>query len=242
MLNAVSLSHHFHTGTLFRGVDLVLNAGDRVGLVGPNGAGKSTLLRILVGELRPAAGAVVRVPGTSVGAFAQQVPDPSLTVADYLCRGLGEVATLERRLRSLEARLGADPDGTLLAEYGEAQDRWTALRGWEAPVRLAEVRHRLDIAHLPDAAPLRQVSGGEQARLTLATVLLAEPDVLVLDEPTIHLDAEGAAWLGGWLARYPGAVLLVTHDRALLDRVVGRIIELDGIHEEPRYYEGGYTA
>ena len=130
----------------------------------------------------------------------------------------------------------------MLAEYGEVQDRWTALRGWEAPARLAEIRQRLDITHLPDDAPLHQVSGGEQARLTLASVLLAEPDVLVLDEPTNHLDAEGAAWLGAWLARYPGGVLVVSHDRAFLDRVVARIIELDGIHEEPRYYEGGYTA
>src|SRR5262249_24471535 len=106
----------------------------------------------------------------------------------------------------------------------------------------AGVRHRLDVAHLPDDRRLIDTSGGEQARLTLARVLLSEPDVLVLDEPTNHLDAPGIAWLGAWLTSFRGAVLVVSHDRAFLDLTVERIVELDGIHLRPQTYEGGYTA
>ncbi|HYN93070.1 MAG TPA: ATP-binding cassette domain-containing protein [Pilimelia sp.] len=132
-------------------------------------------------------------------------------------------------------------DTGAVAEYGLVQDRWTALAGWTAAARVAEVRQRLDVAHLPAAAPLAQVSGGEQSRLMLARVLLSGPDLLVLDEPTNHLDAAGIDWLGGWLADFSGGVLVVSHDRAFLDRAVNRIVELDGISAEPMHYTGGYT-
>ncbi|GHJ45627.1 ABC transporter [Catellatospora sp. TT07R-123] len=240
MLKAVSLSHHYSGDTLFAGVDLILSAGDRFGLVGPNGAGKSTLLRILTGQLKPATGHVRRAPGIRLGWFAQQVPDPDATVGDFLSAGLGELDTIRTHLADLEQALSRGED--VLTEYGQVQDRWTALQGWTAENRLAEVRERLDLSHLPDEAPLRQVSGGEQARLTLARVLLDTPDLLILDEPTNHLDAEGIAWLGDWLSAFTGGLLVVSHDRAFLDRTVTRVLELDGIHDELQSYEGGYSA
>jgi ATPase subunit of ABC transporter with duplicated ATPase domains len=244
-LKAQSLAHHYDGETLFAGVDLVLNPGDRVGLVGPNGVGKSTLLAILAGRLKPASGHVTRAPDTALGWFEQHVPRPDAAVGDYLADGLGELSALGRRMRDLELALEqatGDRAVGLLAEYAAVLDQWTVLDGWTAQARLDEVRDRLGLGHLAPDAPLFQVSGGEQARLTLARLLLTGPDILVLDEPTNHLDAEGSAWLGEYLSRFPGAVLLVTHDRALLDRAVTRIVELDGIHEEPQYYEGGYTA
>ncbi|MER6757337.1 ribosomal protection-like ABC-F family protein [Micromonospora echinofusca] len=240
MLKVVSVSKHYDTEPLFTDVELVLNAGDRVGLVGPNGVGKSTLLRVLIGEEPPSGGHVALAPGLRVGYFAQQVPDPDATVGQFLGAGLGELHPLAARLRELERRM-ADGDDTVLAAYGDAQERWATLDGWRAQARLTEVRQRLDIDHLHDDTPLRRISGGEQARLTLARVLLHAPDLLVLDEPTNHLDADGIGWLGDWLAAFPGAVLLVSHDRALLDRTVTRIVELDGIHETPQTYTGGYT-
>jgi ATPase subunit of ABC transporter with duplicated ATPase domains len=131
----------------------------------------------------------------------------------------------------------------VLDEFGVVQERWTALEGWSAESRLVEIRQRLDIAALPDELPLTAVSGGEQARLLLARALLDEPDLLLLDEPTNHLDAEGAAWLQEWLGGFAGGVLVVSHDRAFLDASVSRIVELDGIHDEPQDYPGGgYTA
>ncbi|GAA1507195.1 ABC-F family ATP-binding cassette domain-containing protein [Dactylosporangium maewongense] len=231
------MSKHYDAELLFEGVDFTLNAGDRLGLVGPNGAGKTTLLRLLTGAEKPTSGHVSLAPRRRIGYFAQQVPNPDISVLSFLSDG--EADHLARRMRALEARM-AD-DATVLEEYGQVQERWLALEGWSAPQRRAEVRERLDIAHLPDDLPVGKVSGGEQARLMLARVLLATPDVLILDEPTNHLDAAGTAWLGGFLAAFRGAVLVVTHDRAFLDRTVTRIVELDGIHTTPQWYEGGYT-
>ncbi|MEV4346710.1 ABC-F family ATP-binding cassette domain-containing protein [Actinoplanes sp. NPDC049596] len=241
MLKAVSLSRAHDGEVLFSGFDLVLGDGDRIGVVGPNGAGKTTLLRVLAGELAPLAGSVTYGPGTRVGYVAQQMPDPEGTVGEFLTGGLGELARVTQTMRVLERRLAAGED--VLAEYGVVQERWTALEGWSAEARVAEIRQRLNIAGLPDELALREVSGGEQARLLLARALLDEPGVLLLDEPTNHLDADGVAWLQGWLAAYPGGVLTVSHDRAFLDAAVTRVVELDGIDEVPQDYPGGgYTA
>ncbi len=240
MLKCVGVSAAYDGDVVFSGVDLVLGAGDRVGVVGPNGAGKSTLLRVLAGELAPASGSVTLGPGTRVAHVAQQVPDPGATVGEFLAGGLGELAGVLAEMRRLAELLGSQD---VLEAYGAVQERWTALRGWAAESRLAQVRQRLGIADLPDDRALAAVSGGEQARVLLARALLAAPDVLLLDEPTNHLDAEGAAWLGRWLAAFPGAVLVVSHDRALLDATVSRVLEFDGIHDEPQDYPGGgYSA
>ena len=236
MLTATSISRAHDGDLLFSGLDLKLGPGDRVGVVGPNGAGKTTLLRVLAGELAPASGTVIRAPGTRVGYVPQQVADPQGTVGDFLTAGLGELARVSTQLRELAAALERGAD--VLADYGRVQERWTALRGWTAESRLAEVRQRLDLAHLPDTLRLAEVSGGEQARLLLARALLDAPGLLLLDEPTNHLDAEGAAWLTGWLAGFDGAVLAVSHDRAFLDACVTHVIELDGIHEQPQDYPG----
>ncbi|HEV2640479.1 MAG TPA: ABC-F family ATP-binding cassette domain-containing protein [Actinocrinis sp.] len=241
-LKARGLSHHYDGELLFSGVDFVLNPGERVGLVGPNGVGKSTLLALLTGRLEPVSGVVTAAPGTRIGWFEQQAPDPDATVGDRLAEGLGEIGALADRLHEIEQALTGQGDDVELDEYGDLQERWTALRGWTAQSRQSRVRTELGLDHLADDTPLSQISGGEQARLTLAGLLQAEPDVLVLDEPTNHLDTQGIAWLGRYLAGFRGGVLMVTHDRALLDDAVTRIIELDGIHDEPQHYEGGYTA
>ncbi|BCJ69089.1 ABC-F family ATP-binding cassette domain-containing protein [Polymorphospora rubra] len=239
MLKVISVGKTYDGEPLFAGVELALGAGDRIGLVGPNGVGKSTLLRILTGAEPPSTGHVAVAPGTRIGYFAQQVTDPDATVGDFLHAGLGELHDVDREMRALERRLEAGDD--VLAAYGEVQERWTALAGWKTASRLAEVRDHLDIAHLADDTPLRRVSGGEQARLTLARLLLDTPDTLILDEPTNHLDADGIAWLGRWLAGFAGGLLVVSHDRAFLDAAVHRIVELDGIHDEPQFYTGGHT-
>ncbi|MFC4068505.1 ABC-F family ATP-binding cassette domain-containing protein [Actinoplanes subglobosus] len=240
-VKAVDLSHAHDGDPLFSGVDLVLRPGDRIGVVGPNGAGKTTLLRVLAGLLPPTGGHLTVAPGTRVAYVAQRMPDPDGTVGALLTAGLGDLAAVTATMRELERRL-ADGDDVLDA-YADVQERWTARQGWRAEARLTEIRQRLDIDHLDDDLPLRAVSGGEQARLMLAAALLCDPDLLLLDEPTNHLDAEGAAWLRQWLHGFGGGVLAVSHDRAFLDEVVTRIIELDGIDERPQDYPGGgYTA
>ncbi|GLZ80184.1 ABC transporter ATP-binding protein [Actinorhabdospora filicis] len=240
LLRTTALAKHYDTEYLFTGVDLVVNKGDRIGVVGPNGAGKTTLLRLLTGEEDPTTGRVELGPGVRAGYLAQQVPDPGQTVGDFLRGGDPELRDLAPRMAALEAALAAGEE--VLEEYGSVQEAWIARAGWTFESRLAEVRQRLDITGLAEGAPVEFVSGGEQSRLMLARLLLARPDVLLLDEPTNHLDAEGVAWLAEWLAGYPGGVVIVSHDRFLLDRAVTRVVELDGVHDEPQLYEGGYTA
>ena len=249
MYKAHGLAHTYDGELLFSDVEIVLNPGGRIGVVGPNGVGKSTLLRLLAGVERPQCGQVSREAHTRVGFFCHRLLDGdahSATIADvtlgaYLSEGLGELHAVAMRMRELEPLLG-DGSPELLAEYGAALERWTALRGWTAEPRIAEVRDRLDIAHLPAETPLKRLSGGEQARVLLGRTLLGEPDVLVLDEPTNHLDADGIVWLGRYLAGFSGAVLVASHDRAFLDAAVTSIVELDGIHDGPQHYQGGYTA
>jgi ATPase subunit of ABC transporter with duplicated ATPase domains len=253
LLKTVDISQTYDGEPLFREVSLLLGPGDRIGLVGPNGVGKSTLLRTLTGELAPAAGQVVLGPDDRLGYLAQQVPDPHVTVGRFLAGAPGELPALARRMAALAARLespgapasgpaSSPPEPAVLGEYAEVQERFTELGGWAYAARVDAVRGRLGIDLIDPGRPLARLSGGEQARVMLARVLLAEPSVLVLDEPTNHLDAAGTGWLGGYLAGFPGAVLVVTHDRGFLDRFANRIIELDGIDERPQYYEGNYSA
>ena len=229
MFKVLGITASYGDQALFADATFTVAGNDRVGLVGPNGVGKSTLLRIIAGELAATAGYVEFAPGTRIGYFAGQVPDTDDTVAGFLDAAPGELAELHRLIRDL--RPG----------YEHELERYTQLGGWAYEARIAEVRDRLGITALADDAPLGTLSGGEQARLMLARVLLDEPTVLLLDEPTNHLDAAGIAWLGTYLAGFAGAIVVVTHDRALLDRVAGRIVEIDGIHDEPQYYTGGYT-
>jgi macrolide transport system ATP-binding/permease protein len=273
MWKAIDLSAAYGDEPLFAHASFEVGAADRIGLVGPNGVGKSTLLAILAGELRPATGRVEFPPAARIGHLTQQVPDPAITVRELLDRAPGELATLDRRIRELQTALAAQPPrvdqppnmaqppsirhppnvphppgstSTIADELGAAYARFEQLGGWAYAARIAEVRDRLGVAALADDAPLGTLSGGEQARLMLARVLLDEPTILLLDEPTNHLDGPGIEWLGSYLTGFAGSLVIVTHDRALLDRVATRIIEIDGIGSpgreyEPQHYSGGYT-
>ena len=237
MLKASALSCAYDGDPLFQDFDLVLGPGDRIGVVGPNGAGKTTLLRTLAGELRPADGTVTRGPGTRISHVAQQVPDPDGTVGDFLTGGLGELASVTTRLRELEKALADNRD--VLDEYGAVQERWTVLEGWIAETKLGEVRQRLDIGHIDDGRPLRDVSGGEQARLMLARALLAEPDVLLLDEPTNHLDVDSIEWLEEYLDGLDASLIFVSHDRWFLESVATSVLELE--RGKGRMTKGSYS-
>jgi ATPase subunit of ABC transporter with duplicated ATPase domains len=237
MLTASDLHAEYGDITIFEGLNLTLTGERRVGLVGPNGAGKTTLLRLLAGVAVPERGSVTLGPGDRIGYLPQEPPGPELTIDRLLGAALGEVWRLHGELERLESRLG---DPAALAAYGEAQERFGALGGWALQSQLDGARDALGIAHVPLDAPLGELSGGEAARALLAGVLLARPTILLLDEPTNHLDLDGLEWLEGFLTAFPGAVLLVSHDRRFLDDTVTQILELDG--GALTAYEGGYTA
>jgi ATPase subunit of ABC transporter with duplicated ATPase domains len=242
MLQASNLTKSYDGAPLFDGLSFVLSDGERAGLVGPNGVGKSTLLRLLAGVDRPDGGAVATSPGARVGWLPQEATDAATSVGELLGAGLGAVWPAAVELRALEARLaGGDTTAGTLDAYGRAQERFAALGGWALDATLDEARRALAIDHLDPATPLAAVSGGEQARALLAGTVLADPTVLLLDEPTNHLDGGGLQWLEAWLSAFTGIAVVVSHDRAFLDAVVGCVLELAPGGGLTRY-DGGYSA
>ena len=243
MLKCDGLVRAYDALPLFADVSFVLADGDRVGLVGPNGVGKSTLLRVIAGLDRPDEGHVMLGDRDTIGYLAQQTPRPDLTLSAHLRASAGEVFELHRELQRLEADLAEGRARRAdLARYGDVQERYSALDGWGFQTLIDAVRRHLDIAHIDEESPLRSLSGGEQARVMLAGVLLARPTVLLLDEPTNHLDLAGLRWLETYLAAFPGAAMIVSHDRRFLDNTASRMFELDGVSDRLQTYEGGYTA
>jgi ATPase subunit of ABC transporter with duplicated ATPase domains len=242
MLQASDLTKSYDGAPLFDGLSFVLGDGERAGLVGRNGVGKSTLLRLLAGVDRPDRGAVATSAGARIGWLPQEAPDAATTLGALLGEGLGEVWSVRGDLRALEARLErGDTSQATLAAYGHAQERFGILDGWALDARLDEARRALAIEHLDPQTPLARLSGGEQARALLAGTLLSGPTVLLLDEPTNHLDGDGLRWLEAWMQAFDGTAIVVSHDRAFLDAVVGCVLELEPGGELTRY-EGGYSA
>jgi ATP-binding cassette subfamily F protein 3 len=207
-----------------------IGRGERIGLVGPNGAGKTTLCRILAGAEEPDAGRVHLDSGTTVGYLPQEVAgSAALTVLAEALSGFDQVWRLESELERLAGAMASpDADPGLLDKYGEVQHRFEALGGYrleaQAKVILSGLGFRADDLH----RPLAELSGGWRMRAALARLLLLRPDLLLLDEPTNHLDLESLQWLEGFLASYEGSVVIVSHDRYFLNRMVTAIAELAG--------------
>ena len=237
MLVASNIVKHHGPQPVLAGVTLVVAAAARIGLVGPNGVGKSTLLRILAGLEEPDGGNV-RAAGL-VGYLPQKVemrPGETLLASLERCTG---VAAAAARMDALAARLGDEPE--LAADYGAAVERFVALGGGDLDVRAREVAAALGLSAERLRAPLGALSGGEAARGALAAILLSRFDVLLLDEPTNDLDLPGLDTLERFVAGFPGAIVVVSHDRAFLDRCVTRVVELDEGSGRTLEYAGGWS-
>jgi ATP-binding cassette subfamily F protein 3 len=201
---------------LLDGADLTVDPGRRIGLVGRNGAGKSTLLRAIAGELALDGGEIRLAARARIATVHQQAPDGPASLTDTVLQGDPE------RLALLAEVETAAPE-----RLGEVHDRLRAIGADAAPARAATILAGLGFDEAAQARPVSSFSGGWRMRVALATALFANPDLLLLDEPTNHLDLEATLWLEGWLARFPGAALVVSHDRGLLDRAVEAIAHLD---------------
>jgi ATP-binding cassette ChvD family protein len=213
--------------------------GAKIGVVGPNGTGKSTLLRLMAGLEQPSNGEVVFAPGCTRGILAQEpVLDEDKTVLGNVEDGVTGTRAVLDVYNEVAAKLAVDYSDDLLDEMGRLQEKLDHLQAWDLDARVEQAMDALRCPP-PDSA-VSVLSGGERRRVALCRLLLSQPDLLLLDEPTNHLDAESVQWLEQHLARYPGTVVAVTHDRYFLDNAAGWILELDRGHAYP--YEGNYST
>ena len=245
VLTTKKLGQSYGDFDVFGGISVSIPNDGKIGLVGPNGIGKTTLLRLLAGLDVPSSGTVNVARDTRSGYQRQEAMDAFAgrenTVYGEMLSVFGDVLTREAHLRELEERMaGGDSSDALLATYSEAQHEFEGMGGYEYETRIRQVLQGLGFASEDWAAPLSHLSGGQKTRALLARLLLERPDLLILDEPTNHLDVEAIEWLESTLQTWQGALLIVSHDRYFLDRVVNRIWELSRVGIEE--YRGNYSA
>jgi ATP-binding cassette subfamily F protein 3 len=241
ILTATGLSKSFGIQDVFADVDVSIAHGEKIALVGPNGEGKTTLLRILTGLEEPTSGKVMRMRNARIGYLPQQVDlASSETPWEICCAVYAELQEMQARLRALEAAL-ADPEGgeAALERYGRLQEAFEHAGGYEYEIEVRTVLNGLGLDDVHIHRPLDQLSGGQRTRALLARLLLEEPNILVLDEPTNHLDLQAIEWLESYLQSWPEALLVVSHDRRFLDKVVTRIWDMSFGRIE--VYRGNYT-
>ncbi len=228
MLRLENLTYRVGARTLLDGASVTIPQGHKVGLVGRNGTGKSTLLRLIEGKLTPDAGEISVAPRLRIGGVAQEMPDADGTPLQFVLAADRERETLTR-----EAETTVDPH-----RLGEIYDRLDAIGAHSAEARAASILAGLGFDEAAQARPLGSYSGGWRMRVALAATLFAAPDVLLLDEPSNHLDLETRIWLEGYLKSYQGTILLVSHDRDLLNSVTDSILHLHGL--KLTLYRGNY--
>lgn len=249
ILSLSNVGHSFGDFDVFQGITVSIAQGGKVGMVGPNGIGKTTLLRILAGLDNPTAGHIHVAQGTRIGYLRQEAMEAfrgrENTVYAEMLTVFGDIKAQEAQLQDLETRMAdaaEDPRlaDSLLAEYSVVQQAFELAGGYEYEVRISQVLDGLGFGKDDWSAPLSHLSGGQKTRALLARLLLERPDLLILDEPTNHLDVEAIEWLENVMRTWDGALLIVSHDRYFLDKVVDRIWEMSrgGIEA----YRGNYSA
>ncbi|WP_293452520.1 ABC-F family ATP-binding cassette domain-containing protein [Planktotalea sp.] len=228
MLKISDITYSVAGRTLVENASVTIPTGHKVGLVGRNGSGKTTLFKIIRGEMVLDTGVVNMPKGWKIGGVSQEVPGNEVSLIDTVLR-----ADTEREALLAEAETTTDP-----ARISEVQTRLADIDAWSAEARAATILRGLGFTHDEQLQPCSAFSGGWRMRVALAAVLFSEPDLLLLDEPTNYLDLEGALWLEAYLVKYPHTVLIVSHDRELLNRSVGGILHLED--KGLIYYTGTY--
>ncbi len=233
MIRIENISKQLSHRILFIEASAALNRGEKIGLVGPNGAGKSTIFRMINGEEQPDEGQISTDKGVTIGYFNQDVGEMAgrSAVAEVM-EGAGPVSAVAAELRELEAAM-VDPDrmdemDAIIERYGEVQARFEELDGYSLEGKAREVLDGLSFSQEMMDGDVGKLSGGWKMRVALARILLMRPDVMLLDEPSNHLDLESLIWLEAFLKNYDGALLMTSHDREFMNRIVNKVIEIDG--------------
>ncbi len=234
MLNFDAVTLRRGPRNLFEGATFSIFRGEKVGITGENGSGKSSLLSLVLGTLQPDAGHFERPSNLSIAYVAQDLEATDRQALEFVLDGDTGLRELEQRIADAERHGG---DGMRLANL---YAQYASAGGYDARARAAQLMHGLGFTSADETRAVRDFSGGWRVRLNVARALMCPSDLLLLDEPTNHLDLDAIVWLEGWLREYPGTLLLIAHDREFLDRVVNRIVNIEG--RKVTVYRGNYSA
>jgi ATP-binding cassette subfamily F protein 3 len=244
MLTAHRISKSYSINQVLVDISFSINSGERVGLIGPNGCGKTTLLRILAGMEKPDRGAVTYTPNDlKIGYLAQGSQfDDELSIEAVLRQQVGDFEQAQDEVSRLAAQIGLDPgDRQLQTRYVDALRRLEQ-HSYADEARRTKILEVFGFSPEVRNRPVKHLSGGQKTRLGLALLLLEDPDLLLLDEPTNHLDISMLEWLEEWLSAFPGAIVIVSHDRAFLDNTVSKMFDLNPETHSIKEYTGNYSA
>ena len=238
LISLVNASTDFGIKNLFKNLDLHINKRERLGLIGPNGSGKSTLLRVLAGVEPLMEGERRCLSSLRISLVGQETNfDSKKSILEEVLEGCGEKRKLLLNFSKLSSQIAKNPkDESLLKKLGHVSELMDLAGAWNLEQQCQDVLHRLGLKD--SERPVKDLSGGYLKRVGLAAALVSNPDVLLLDEPTNHLDASAVEWLQNWLDHYEGALVLITHDRYVLDRITNRMVEIN--NGEARKYSGNY--
>jgi ATP-binding cassette subfamily F protein 3 len=243
MIHVSSITKQFGTKVLYKNASFQINTGEKIGLVGPNGNGKTTVFKILIGEEGYDGGTVSKPEKATVGYFSQDIEDMrGRTVLEEVKTAIPSLTKIQKELGELEIKLGQDLSDDemtkVLERYGEVQAHFESLGGYDIESRAAEILTGLGIGPEDQQRDTSSFSGGWKMRIALAKILVLNPQVLLMDEPTNHLDLESIMWLEEWLQNYKGALMMTSHDREFMNRIVNKIVEV--AHQTITTYTGNY--
>ncbi|XMB86437.1 ABC-F family ATP-binding cassette domain-containing protein [Mycoplasmatota bacterium WC44] len=234
-----NITKSFSIYDVLKGVSFHINKGEKIGIVGSNGCGKTTLFKIIKGIERPDSGEIFIRKGLKIG-YLDQIPEYKDTVTKVLYQAFNDISDKKKQLNELEKELLENPnDDKLLKRYGHFQEHFTEIGGYDIETEFNKIIRGLNIPTELLDKDFQILSGGEKSRVVLGKILLEKPDILLLDEPSNHLDLQSIAWLEGYLQKYDGSVLIISHDRYLLDRVTNKIVNIE--MGKARVYHGNYS-
>ena len=241
MIQLESVSKSYPNGLLFSNVNLYIKRGMRIGLVGQNGSGKTTLFRLMFGEEDQDSGNIQKEKSLTIGYLEQEIiTGTGRSIIEEVLASYPEAAETEKLMMSLSNAVKDDPNNnSLINKLGEVQNKYEAIGGWTLEKNAKKILGGLGFRDLQFHEPMESFSGGWRMRVALASILLQEPDIIFLDEPTNHLDLEATIWLEDFLTEWKGAMMVISHDRAFLDRSVNHIIEID--LKKVNIYHGNYS-